>query len=594
MGFNLLAFAGGAAKGLTEEIDKAEEEAKTYATASTKLMYDKYNKLTADNKELISAASNDLDVIRANFKGKASFTPQQEYQIMLNKPVREQLVKAANDKNIDLSTLNASQIIKMVEDNTPGTAKDRLEQAYAIPKILDQRAKESEKTFGGFMRSFGERAGETAAQKVAATLGVPLEQMRGAMQPQVAPKSTAEFDLSTVKPQKTAEQQLSDLQSKAVSATDPAERARLENEYVIRIQQLKTLKEKADPNYAQQTLDQRAKAQAVLLNPDKFSPTELDEAKAFNKTDIAERLRIETALHGNDTAKMLEQKRAKTSLVLSEPKKYTPAEVAEAKAFNSFELNQARIRADMVRKEPEEKGVDRGLIAATFKAVSNTMTYGTGDQAKVYEPTTGKRVRAESPEGARIIAENTARAIKEVLTFRGDLNADGSFKNKKDAATVMSSNVPVYLEGDKAFIGVKPVKGSVSEKPTAPAEAITELKQAPTEENKKFFKETFGYLPEGILETQPTTAVPQTPAKGFATKPTTTIEDIESAKTKTILPIIAQFKKAEQDYLTALKAGGKGDIARLVQIKEDLRKQAKAQAVQAFGENEKVLSTYGM
>lgn len=206
MGFNLLAFAGGVAKGITEEIYKAEEEAKTYATTSTKLMYDRYNKLTADNKELVAAATNDLDIIKANYTGKAAFNEQQLYQIGINPAVRAQLVKAATDKNIDLSTLSSEQIVKMVQDNTPGTARDRIAQAYAIPQMLEQKAQTPEKTFGGFMRSFGERAGETAAQKAAAALGVPLEQMRGAMQPQAKPVSTAEFDLSLLKPKKTFDQ----------------------------------------------------------------------------------------------------------------------------------------------------------------------------------------------------------------------------------------------------------------------------------------------------------------------------------------------------------------------------------------------------
>lgn len=279
MGFNLLAFAGGAAKGLTEEIDKAEEEAKTYATTSTKLMYDKYNKLTADNKELITAASNDLDVIRANFKGKASFTPQQEYQIMLNKPVREQLVKAATDKTIDLSTLNASQIIKMVEDNTPGTAKDRLEQAYAIPKILDQRAKESEKTFGGFMRSFGERAGETAAQKAAAALGVPLEQMRGAMQPQVTPKGTAEFDLSAVKPAKTFEQQQDAAKLAYVNAAKAGDSAKMKEAAtdLAVFEATKTNLKQSQIDWAEQKAGLKIKA----LAGDKAASKELDKMIAI-------------------------------------------------------------------------------------------------------------------------------------------------------------------------------------------------------------------------------------------------------------------------------------------------------------------------
>jgi hypothetical protein len=203
MGFNLLAFAGGAAKGLSEEMDKAEEEAKTYALASTKTMHERYAKLVKDNRELVDSASADLDIIKANYVGNAAFSEQQMYQIGINPAVRAQLVKAVTDKDVDLSTLSASQIIKMTEDNIPGTAKDRIAQAYKIPSMVATKADDLKKT--GFFEGFGDRAGKTAAQKYANVVGVPLEQMQGAMQEQVKPVGTAEFDLSVLRSPKSTE-----------------------------------------------------------------------------------------------------------------------------------------------------------------------------------------------------------------------------------------------------------------------------------------------------------------------------------------------------------------------------------------------------
>jgi hypothetical protein len=223
MGFNLLAFAGGAAKGLSEEMDKAEEEAKTYALASTKTMHERYAKLVKDNRELVDSASADLDIIKANYVGNAAFSEQQMYQIGINPAVRAQLVKAVTDKDVDLSTLSASQIIKMTEGNIPGTAKDRIAQAYKIPSMVATKADDLKKT--GFFEGFGDRAGKTAAQKYANVVGVPLEQMQGAMQEQVKPVGTAEFDLSSLKGKKTFAQMQDDAKIAYVNASKTGDEA---------------------------------------------------------------------------------------------------------------------------------------------------------------------------------------------------------------------------------------------------------------------------------------------------------------------------------------------------------------------------------
>ena len=200
MGFNLLAFAGGAAKSVSLEIDKREEEAKAFALNSTKMMHERYSKTLESNRQQLSSIEDDLSVIRSNFPGK--FSESQLYNIGISNAQRKQLVEAAKDPNIDKSLLDASQIAKITEDNTPGTAMDRIRQAYAIPSVIAAKATEAKAS--GFFSGFGERAGTAAAQKYAGMTGVSLEQMRGA-QDWKAPTSTAEFDMTFLKSPKTTE-----------------------------------------------------------------------------------------------------------------------------------------------------------------------------------------------------------------------------------------------------------------------------------------------------------------------------------------------------------------------------------------------------
>lgn len=201
MGFNLLAFAGGAAKSISQEIDKREEEAKAYALNSTKMMHERYTKTLDSNRQQLSSIEEDLSTIRSNFPGK--FSEAQLYHIGISNSQRKQLVDAAKDPNIDKSLLDASQIAKITEDNpSRGTAMDRIRQAYEIPSVIAAKAAEVKST--GFLSSFGERAGATAAQKYAGMTGVSLEQMRGA-QDWKAPTSTAEFDMTFLKSPKTTE-----------------------------------------------------------------------------------------------------------------------------------------------------------------------------------------------------------------------------------------------------------------------------------------------------------------------------------------------------------------------------------------------------
>jgi len=275
MGFNLLAFAGGAAKSITEQIDKQEEEAKVFALNSTKLMHERYNKTLESNRQQLSSIEDDLSTIRSNFPGK--FTESQLYNIGISNAQRKQLVEAAKDPNIDKSLLDTSQIVKVIEDNpSRDTAMDRIRQAYALPSVVAAKAADAKES--GFFSGFGERAGAVAAKKYAGMTGVSLEQMRGA-QDWKAPTSTAEFDLSSLKGKKTFAQMQDDAKIAYVNASKTGDAAGIKKaagELAV-FEATKTNLKQEQIDWAEQKAGLRFK----LLNGDKEAGKQLDRMIAI-------------------------------------------------------------------------------------------------------------------------------------------------------------------------------------------------------------------------------------------------------------------------------------------------------------------------
>lgn len=465
MGFNLLAFAGGAAKSLTEEIDKREEEAKLYALNSTKMMHERYTKTLESNRQQLSSIEDDLSVIRSNFPGK--FSEAQLYNIGISNSQRKQLVEAARDPNIDKSLLDASQIAKITEDNTPGTAIERIRQAYTIPSVIAAKAAEVKES--GFLSGFGERAGTAAAQKYAGMTGVSLEQMRGA-QDWKAPTSTAEFDLTSLVKDKTLPEQL-------VAAST-----------------------------------------AVAKYAKSGDTVALQKSKDLYKSLTIEKNELDKMLSGDDAyAQELLNKGAKARLVSSDPNKYTKEDRDDAKRFLDFERKQAQLLAAAVRA-PQGDGTSTSKAASLLDAAIKNSTDGflvkRGDRQIIL----GTNINAASAEGVAKVRDVEEKSAIQLLKVMGGINPDNSIKDNATAKIVLSRGLRTYEDGGKLFIGTPAAAPTGTGKTaTAPPEAITELANNPSAANKQFFLSTFGYLPEEKLLKQQTSTTPST--TGFATRP---------------------------------------------------------------------------
>jgi len=550
MAFNLLAFAGGAAKSVGEKMDTTEREAKEFALASTKNMYKKYSDRLDEDKVLAKEAADDIAIIQANFVGSNAFTAEQAAQLAASPANRKAIVEAIKTGTMNFDNINASQMVKLVEKNAAPVAIDKILQAGQLDQTLTKKLTEQATTKQmGFFDKIGADAGKAVEEKTARAFGTTIEEMQTKLA-EKRPEATATFDLTGLRKETTFTERLQNAASAVGKATDSGDVAALA---------------KANATYKKLTDEKR---------------------------------NLETMLNGPDVAKQLADKTAKTTLVLSDPSKYTKEEVEEATRFNKFELNREKLRQQALRPPKEPKEADahvQSLITFAVKSAKDDATYKKGDAQMVMNPVEGgKPVRAESPEGISIIKNTQSSRVREALIFSGSLNTDGSVKTDKTAQWLTASGVDTYVDNGKLFVGSK--SSTVAKPAVAPAEAIAELNKNPTDQNKKFFKDTFGYLPEeGVAKPAPV-AAPTTPAASFATRPPTSIEKIEAEKIDVLKPMVQQFKKAEQEYITALKSGRQSEVSSLMQTKEALRKQIKDKAITSFGEQQtpRILSTLGM
>jgi hypothetical protein len=207
MGFNLLAFAGGAASALGEKIDTAEKEAKTFAMASTKNMYDKYSKVLEENERMAKEAADEIAFIKAstgNMLNGKTFSAEQYSQLAMSPVTRKMFVSAINKGDVDFSNLDPDQIVKLVTNNNPNTGREYLQQAATLNKTYEtEMTKRNTEKQMGFFDRFGESAGKATAQKTAMALGTTVEQMQETINTK-RPEATAAFDLSSFKARKTS------------------------------------------------------------------------------------------------------------------------------------------------------------------------------------------------------------------------------------------------------------------------------------------------------------------------------------------------------------------------------------------------------
>lgn len=560
MAFNLLAFAGGAAKSVGEKMDTTEKEAKEFALASTKNMYKKYSDRIEEDKLLAKETADDIATIQANFVDGNAFTSEQIAQIAASPSNRKAIVEAIKTGTMNFANINAGQMVQLAQKNTAPVAIDKLLQAGALDKTLqDELTKRNTTKQMGFFDQLGADAGKAVEQKTAQAFGTTVEEMQTKLA-EKRPEATATFNLSGL---------------------------RKETTFVERLQNAASAIGKATASGDVSTL---AKAN--------------DEFNGLAAKQVA----MNKALKGDDYAQKVLDQTNKTILVLSKPSNFSKQEVDDAKAFRAFQLSEEKSMAAARRgpKEPTDADVHIGnVVGIAVKDVVGAITFKapSGTEMVMNPVLGGKAVKADSIEGIAIRQDAINIRAKAVLLAGGSLNDDGSIKTSKGAQAIAAYGVSTYTDNGKLFIGSKPTPVDVNAGKTPdkalPVPTIAQnLKPGTYYATQKGTALWDGEKFDDKIAAAPVagTTAPPTAPSGFATKPPTTIEKIETEKTDVLKPMVQQFKKAEQDYIAALKAGRQNDVSSLMQTKEALRKQIKDKAITSFGEQQtpKILSTLGM
>lgn len=417
MAFNLLAFAGGAAKSIGEKMDTTEREAKEFALASTKNMYKKYSDRLDEDKLLAKEAADDIATIQANL-GNA-FTAEQAAQLAASPANRKAIVEAIKTGTMNFDNINASQMVKLVEKNAAPVAIDKILQAGQLDQTLNKKLTEQTTTKQmGFFDKLGADAGKAVEDKTARAFGTTVEEMQTKLA-EKRPEATATFDLSGLRKETTFTERLQKAASAVGKATASGDVAAL------------------------------AKAN--------------EEFKGL----AAKQVEMNKVLKGDDYAQQVAEKTAKSIMVSSKPSDYSKEEVDEAKSFIAFQLSQEKAMAAARRgpKEPTDNDVHVGnVVGIALKDVVGAITFKapSGTEMVINPVLGGKAVKADSPEGIAIRQDAINIRAKAVLLAGGSLNDDGSIKTSKGAQAIAAYGVSTYTDNGKLFIGSKPTPVDVN------------------------------------------------------------------------------------------------------------------------------------
>lgn len=196
----LLAFLGGAAEGITSEIEKAEKSAKEEAMLRIKKLSENFEKTKEENKKLQNSLREEEDWIKTYYPNA---TPEQIAFLQGSPAALQGLKKMADPTKIDLST--AINIAASGDKANSSIIQD----VEAAPAVMDKVASAVKTAatspayrsgLGGMFDRIGEDAGNTAANRYARMMGTDVQTME-ALKPLSRPSVEGTFDASLLRDQ---------------------------------------------------------------------------------------------------------------------------------------------------------------------------------------------------------------------------------------------------------------------------------------------------------------------------------------------------------------------------------------------------------
>jgi hypothetical protein len=188
----LLAFLGGAAEGLSSEIEKAEKSAKEEAMLRVKKLSESYEETRKSNRELTNELKAEKDWITTTY---ANATPEQVAYLQSSPAALQALKKMKDPTKISLS-----DVISIASGNESNAViADRI---TAMPEVADKVSAAVKNQYrsglGGFIDRVGEGAGETAERRFARAMGADIETLRDTKRLE-RPTQAGTFDMTKLR-----------------------------------------------------------------------------------------------------------------------------------------------------------------------------------------------------------------------------------------------------------------------------------------------------------------------------------------------------------------------------------------------------------
>lgn len=191
----LLSFLGGAAEGVSTEIEKAEKSAKEDALLRVKGLAENYKETMKANRELQNSMKAEQDWIKSTY---TDATPEQ-VAFLLGSPASLEALKKMKDPTkvslndvISISTNNESNAVAAQR------IADLPEVADAVSSKIKQAMPQYRSGLGGVFDRIGESAGDTAAKQYARATGVDLETLQSTKRLE-RPTQAGTFNMASVK-----------------------------------------------------------------------------------------------------------------------------------------------------------------------------------------------------------------------------------------------------------------------------------------------------------------------------------------------------------------------------------------------------------
>lgn len=204
MGFRLSSFLGGAATQAVTTIEAREKEARDTGLLAGKSLYAQYAAITKENAEVSAEIKDNLEVIKTAWP---NIDEKTALEMANRKSVMGAVTSMVKDGTVDPKLVDINMFRKFAETNAPTVAIEKMKQTAEIGTMVKglMTAKETdaalaEKKPKGMMAEYYEGFANKGATEYAASVGVPIEQMKSIKRLSERPMDNSiSFDLTQLR-----------------------------------------------------------------------------------------------------------------------------------------------------------------------------------------------------------------------------------------------------------------------------------------------------------------------------------------------------------------------------------------------------------